>query len=804
MEGAAHQLKADPQTGKVQLNSEPGFLKAKLQSIGEFIVAAAQGVYQAALTAADAADAKVAEWKTEATKAVQTAIQTLEAEVKERLAQADMAVKALSDKLNVNDFIPALVQAAQILTEDRVNQSAPMEGGPAMALKAGFTTGLTADGAKLMPKIDAMLAVGATKLEGAGPPARKNLPAAKLRATEVENLIQPGNATPRDQLLTQVKDKLDLVANALTETKLKALDPTLLDVGAIADQAAAEKKFKEEPNWKTLKDKYAEKDQSSMWRLWHFRKAWVDATVNSITDNKAKMKWQAMGSENIGSDYDISLWIDPEQMPPELLQPAREKQGGDEGALQQKKARETERMANVTPLPEIKQEVKGAEIDKAKLPELAKSVSLSIKEFNDKARGAWGVEPGIVFDTNLYDRGETLPAAMGQTPPLHNEASQGQKGGPTNAEIQDVAALTKVRMYIGDDGPDTLESAKWTTYCNESQEGLPPAVATTLAGRQAQANDAYQKAEQAIRDKIKELKPTEENDDKKVHQTAQEHSQPPAAAPPGGAQPAAGGAQGGGHEDPQAAQLRMQAKNQIYQEKVAAIDELRVKRDDQIKEYKKKTTKEEKDAVVAEIDKITVDIRKLTAEALLYAAEAYNSQGAMVDVVHNQQIQGGKEKDFAKIKTTVQEKLQSFNEQFGDITKDLVSHAAPGRSKWMAAIDAAKYVERFSAVGVSLCQDIEYKKGEDDLAEIKADNAILVDARKNPAMRGEPDPRPGKDLATLEANLTKEIKMTPEQYQEKYQKLNIDVQREARKFLADAEAKQNAGGAGGAPPAAAG
>jgi hypothetical protein len=803
MDGAAHQLKADPETGKVQLNSEPGFLKSKLQSIAEWVPGFAQPLYQAALTAADAADAKVAQWKAEATKAVQTAIQTLEAEVKERLAQADMAVKSLGDKLSVNDFVPKLVQAAQILFEDRVNQSAPMEGGPAMALKAGFTTGLTSDGDKLMPKIDAMLAVGATKLEGAGPPARKNLPAAKARATDVENLLKPENPTPRDQLLTQVKDKLDLVANALTETKLKALDPTLLDVGAIVTQEDAAKKFKEEPNWKTLKEKYAEKDQSSMWRLWHFRKAWVDGLINNITDNKAKMKWAAMGSENIGSDYDISLWIEPEQIPPELMKP-RETKGGDEDALKQKKARETERMANVAALPEIKQDVQAPKVDAAKLPELAKSVSKSIEEFNSQARGAWGVESGIVFDTNLYDRGETLPAAMGQTMPLHNDASQGQQGGPTNAEIQDVAALTKVRMYIGDDGPDVLDSAKWTTYCNESQAGLPPAVATTLAGRQAQADDAYKTAEQAIRDRIKLLKPTEENDEQKLHQTAQQHSQPPAAAP-APAQPAAGGAEGGGHEDPQAAQLRMQAKNLIYQEKVKDIDDLRVKRDDAIKLYKTMNTKEEKEKVVADIDKITVDIRRLTAEALLYAAEAYNSQGAMVDVVHNQQIQGGKEKDFAKIKTSVEEKLQSFNEQFGDITKDLVSHAAPGRSKWMAAIDASKYVERFSAVGAALCQEINYKDGETDLTKIKADNAILVEARKNPAMRGEPDPRPGKDLRTLEANLTAEIQKTPEQYQAQYQKLNVDVQREARKFLAEAEAKQNAGGgAPGAAPAAAG
>src|SRR5262249_14688983 len=135
------------------------------------------------------------------------------------------------------------------------------------------------------------------------------------------------------------------------------------------------------------------------------------------------------------------------------------------------------------------------------------SISKAIAEFNEKFRAFFGKEAGTFFDTNIYDKGEALAGAIQE-----GEAARGgakptiptlmtDKGKQDNARVQDVAALLKVRKYIGDD-------AKWEEWGNAQLAMMTDAEARAeLKQRLKEANAEHHRVQEAMAEKIKQLDP---------------------------------------------------------------------------------------------------------------------------------------------------------------------------------------------------------------------------------------------------------------------------------------------------------
>jgi hypothetical protein len=93
------------------------------------------------------------------------------------------------------------------------------------------------------------------------------------------------------------------------------------------------------------------------------------------------------------------------------------------------------------------------------------------------------------------------------------------------------------------------------------------------------------------------------------------------------------------------------------------------------------------------VSKLNQQIRELHSQALLFANEPYFAGGTIRHVVGNLQAK-------FKLEPTAAEYLQSFNENFGDVKKDLGHHKDDPFPE--VAIQSSKYVYRFTDAGKGL------------------------------------------------------------------------------------------------------
>ena len=385
-------------------------------------------------------------------------------------------------------------------------------------------------------------------------------------------------------------------------------------------------------------------------------------------------------------------------------------------------------------------------------------VSSIITAFNEKVRQQFGVEPGIVFDTNLYDGGETLPAALGDAPALTTA-----EGVATNLEIQDAAALSKIRRYLTgpEDKKPEYQSNAWKDYKKrllKDLEGTPPARAQLSTALEA-AEELYRSYRTAIDD---EMEAMEEEDRKNV--SSEKKPQLPVPA------------------DLVEKDREMRASNRVYAKRIAIVDALRATRQTQLDTIKKQGAPTDDDK--KKLDQITNQIRQAQAEALQAASEAYNSEGAMVDVVANKQMFADKDKASARLKTTLEEKLQSMNEQMGDAFKEMAhGSAAYGTCK------ASKYASRFFTVA---------KDASDALpSTFKLEGAMIAQIGKMVAaneglqkIRQVPDEKEAQSI--LEAAGT-----SVDAYRGVFMSINMALNAKVRQALAS----ENVGAGTGATPA---
>lgn len=292
-----------------------------------------------------------------------------------------------------------------------------------------------------------------------------------------------------------------------------------------------------------------------------------------------------------------------------------------------------------------------------------------------------GVPPGILFDTNLYAEAAAAPQVLTE----EQKADPAIKAmGAMKEQGQDVGALMKLRRF--------MEWDEYEDYKAGVLKGIADPDDRALVIRQFEEADSLffiARAEQLR--KAAALNPDAEAGKQEL---AEINAIP---ATPAGQKQLAELADHLEHDGARA----MAVNNAIYVEKLTEVREL----EDQ---YDKATDPKEKAGLLARL-------KSCQADATFFAAEAYHSEGPLQHVVKAGQssrleIEGdgntyptpeGKTKAGA-IEEKKQEKLralspnqmlQSFNENLGDLLKDLRHYASepfPG----LGFYRSSKYIER--------------------------------------------------------------------------------------------------------------
>jgi hypothetical protein len=306
-------------------------------------------------------------------------------------------------------------------------------------------------------------------------------------------------------------------------------------------------------------------------------------------------------------------------------------------------------------------------------------------------------EAGITFDVNVYGLDFMHSAKVEKDPndPKHATIVPGKELGvelqdeenqKRDAEDQEISSLLHVRRYMPSD-------AAWEEY----KEGLLSAKGAEDAGMRDKLTivDArYRKYKAELDAKVNELMPQAlraEQDMELVGEAAKAHERAMGA-------------------------VQMEAANRIYEQKLETVALLR-KRLATLVEMKKGG-----DQDVDELIELTfLSLREALSESLMFANEAYTTDGAINHVVVGMQIGGKKKKDLnldtLDVELTQDEFLHSFNEQVGDCLKECLHHS---NDLGGAAYKAGKYIARMliaaQNLGITTSADYEALKALSDLA----------------------------------------------------------------------------------------
>jgi hypothetical protein len=307
-----------------------------------------------------------------------------------------------------------------------------------------------------------------------------------------------------------------------------------------------------------------------------------------------------------------------------------------------------------------------------------------------------GAPPGILFDTNLY--AEAAAAAQDLTEQQRSDPTI-KAMGAMKEQGQDVGALMKLRRF--------MEWDEYEDYKTGMLKDIRDPADRALVLRQFEEADSLffiARAEQL-------RKAAEQNPDKEAgkKELATINALP---ATPEGQKKLAELAEKLEHDSTRS----MAANNAIYVEKLTEVRNLE-------QQYNEAGDPKAKAALLARL-------KSYQADATFFAAEAYHSEGPLQHVVKAGQsskleIEGdGKtyatpQAKAAAIEAKKQEKLralspnqmlQSFNENLGDLLKDLLHYASepfPG----LGFYRSSKYIERlcdaFSVIAPKLPEDAQ-------------------------------------------------------------------------------------------------
>ncbi len=430
-------------------------------------------------------------------------------------------------------------------------------------------------------------------------------------------------------------------------------------------------------------------DTARMWQLCLFRKRYVDAVLDNLrrgSDNKLLAK--SVGSQNLSSDYDITL-------------------SSIDGS--------------------------GVELQ-------------AVKDFNAEIKLAFGRQPGTVFDTNLYVK-DFLPVEDTiLAPRVVDEWSVAEVRGflDSDRSDQDVAALTKMRQYMSarewdnylqsmlDDESlgvgkrkelqlqfeeaDSLYVLKLRSEVERclklyKQRGLKNReIDEMLTRREARARNLEKASLQM--ETARGMMDTDEVEGKKLLKKAQALQKMEI--------------KGEQHDletlskrfHHELGDLHLEARNELYLEQMQEVQALRIRQrgfarigsdlpqsqwaahlnaaDRQaLAKFVQKDVQDTgriplgrvREWARSKADALAEEIRTLTARGNFFAAEAYLSEGPLQHIVNGNQ--SGNPEVFARLRP--EHFLESINEQFGDFLKDM---GHPHEDDADAYIATSKYLAR--------------------------------------------------------------------------------------------------------------
>lgn len=457
-------------------------------------------------------------------------------------------------------------------------------------------------------------------------------------------------------------------------------------------------------NWFNIKHKYQEGviDEATMKQAWAYRDQvvfgeYMPEHVDGRFENYGKKNgWDAAGSTNLESDIDITIF----------------KHGIDKKT--------------------------GKKVYDYQI----------VKEFNDYFMKRFGAQPGIMFDTNLYASAAPDVKEKG----VVQSASEKKVAGKMKAG-QDMGALMKVRRYMSWDEFEDYRAEIIKEMKASAGKGEDIDLQIELTNMQFDEADAnFQLAQRAILDKAKKM--LEEMKSKGELNTQQVDAL-------NLVEKALGLQKNETAESQQILldaikkletlqDVTMMVNNEIYTERIEAVRKL----EEQAKALGDKIEKEglgEGSPEAKKLEEIVADLSRFKAEAVLFANEAYHSQGPFKHVVMATQAVGGdvekkweeenKPKKFKEALTPEEQGkligdernkrrdelgidlcLQSFNEQMGDFLKDLKHYSSepfPGQGFYRSSKYLSRLFDALILLEAKMADKSPLKTGLGDLKAVK-------------------------------------------------------------------------------------
>jgi hypothetical protein len=443
---------------------------------------------------------------------------------------------------------------------------------------------------------------------------------------------------------------------------------------AVQDHRWVEDTFQQLKSWDKVKTQFGS-DLKTMWQFFDFRQYYVDAEIAKLRQKYKGLIAKSVGSTDPTSDYDITIST-----------------------------------------PGSGDDVK------------------AITDFNNAIKTKFGVQPGTLFDTNLYAKDylkveENIDNASIDPQKLDSDLDEAEGGfGKMGGLSQDVAALVKQRRY--------MNQTEWDKYVNSVVDGVKGEEQKKMTRHQyEEADSIYQIAARELLNSVME-NPEGENKKtitkvKKETKLGKEeetiiNSQPKKVRDMVRAELLGlKQLQGVTHEN---SDLVLEKSNQLYLERMRKIREIQA-----LIQVLSPNPQDNQ----TELQSLKAEVKQLLGEACFFAAEAYHSEGAVKHIVAG--LQGAKN---PQVKESVmkglkpEHYLQSFNEQLGDFCKDLNHYAQEANGKifyrsskylyrlFLAVGELRLYKEEFKGLGLL---KIEKEKGEaSSVAQLINDKLVKI------------------------------------------------------------------------------
>jgi hypothetical protein len=492
----------------------------------------------------------------------------------------------------------------------------------------------------------------------------------ELIAHELTHVVQQkGGSTVQREPEERSELTLDQVKDANRIRKVRGLDTfnKRINFDPKKNGKEIEKIFLTHKSWDKIKSEYGS-DLTMMWLCFDYRKWYVDSLISKLRSKYTGLIAKSVGSQDPTSDYDITI--------------STPGSGNDVKAIQ---------------------------------------------DFNNTIKNKFGVQPGTLFDTNLYAKDylkvtENIDESSKKDQISDTDLDQPDGGfGQMGGLSQDVASLVKQRRY--------MNQMEWNKYVEEVVASIQDQSQKKITRHQYEEADAiYQIAAYELRDEVMN-NPSEENkkiiadvnqkaklsneEEKLISQQPKEIQKMVRDEFLGLKQ-----LQGVTHEN---SDLVLEKSNKLYLQRMAKIREIqeliRVLSPDKQAEQSNKE----------KIETLKAQVKQLLGEACFFAAEAYHSEGAVKHIVAG--VQGAKanpeEKERIMSSLKPEHYLQSFNEQFGDFLKDLNHYAGEPNGKIFYR--SSKYLYRlFLAVAELRLYKPEFKGVKSLKIEEEQGNAAKI------------------------------------------------------------------------------